>query len=89
MYKDGLAGVILENTFSSIGDMVNVMFPKLRAFKWLVLRNYWPSVDRIGTITLPLLFIFSMRDELVPPEQMSHLFVKATQSRFKMKVSHF
>lgn len=66
-------GVILENTFTSIADMVDHIFPKLKFFKGLVQRNFWPSIDRIRSIEHPILFIHSTKDEIVPPEQMKIL----------------
>jgi alpha-beta hydrolase superfamily lysophospholipase len=52
-----VAGVILENTFTSIGEMVDVIFPKLRWFKNIVQRNYWPTADRVPLIRQPILFV--------------------------------
>lgn len=52
-----VAGAIIENTFTSISEMVDLMFPYLRFLKRLVLRNHWPSIDRIGRLQLPILFI--------------------------------
>lgn len=71
--KFPLAGVILENTFTSISDMADVLFSKVRFLKGLVLRNFWPSIDRIPRIKQPILFIQSLRDELIPPKQMTAL----------------
>lgn len=42
-----VAGVIIENSFTSLGDMAEILFPKLRLFKNLILRNDWPSATRI------------------------------------------
>ncbi|KAL4464801.1 hypothetical protein ABPG74_011362 [Tetrahymena malaccensis] len=81
--KFNLAGVIVENTFTSISDMVDVIFSKVRFLKGLVLRNYWPSIERIQKIKQPMLFIRSDLDELVPPAQMNRLYQTATSARFK------
>ena len=43
-------GLILENTFTSIPDMVDALFGKLACLKSLILANYWPSSKRIKEI---------------------------------------
>ena len=64
-------GLILENTFTSIPDMVDAIFPKwISTMKWLVLRISWGSIDLIPSVTSPILFISGLQDELVPPEHM-------------------
>ena len=71
-YKNKISGFILENTFTSIQDMVKVLFPPLVYVDFLR-RNHWRSIDRIGNINRPILFIKSLRDELIPPKQMDEL----------------
>ena len=56
-----VAGVILENTFSSISSMVDVIFPKLKMFKNLIQRNYWPTFDRLPHIRSPVLFVICIQ----------------------------
>ena len=46
-YKDKIAGLILENTFTSISDMIDYLLPVFKFLKFLQ-RNYWPSIDRIN-----------------------------------------
>ena len=65
-YKNIIQGVILENTFTSIADMIDSIFPYLRYFKYFQ-KNHWRSIDLIQKLTAPILFIKSMKDELVPP----------------------
>eukprot|EP01017_Pseudomicrothorax_dubius_P031542 TRINITY_DN4041_c0_g1_i1.p1 TRINITY_DN4041_c0_g1~~TRINITY_DN4041_c0_g1_i1.p1 ORF type:complete len:256 (+),score=53.30 TRINITY_DN4041_c0_g1_i1:351-1118(+) len=86
-FNDRVAGVILENTFKSISDMVDVVFPKLSYFKNLVLRNHWPTIHRIGRVTKPILFIMSIKDEIVPLQHMLDLYVaKKTGFRDKYEI---
>lgn len=49
--------LILEVTFTSIHDMVDIMFRPLRHLKSLILRNHWRTVDLIKDIDCPILFI--------------------------------
>ncbi|ETO29568.1 hypothetical protein RFI_07552 [Reticulomyxa filosa] len=58
---DKLAGVILENTFTSIGDMIKHVFPILDIgfVKKYMLRSEWKSIESIADVTCPLLFLSS------------------------------
>ncbi len=49
-------------------------------FKFLQ-TNHWRSIDLIGYIKAPILFIKSEKDELIPPEQMNNLMNNANQSK--------
>ena len=52
-----IAGAIIENTFTSIPEMVDHMFSMVAFLKGPVLRNYWKSIDHIPDIKIPLLFV--------------------------------
>jgi pimeloyl-ACP methyl ester carboxylesterase len=73
-----ISGVILENTFTNIPDMVNAVMPKIAFLKFLVLRIDWPSLTRIKAITCPIMFISGDKDELVPTKLMQQLYDNAT-----------
>ncbi|KAI8565377.1 hypothetical protein RHMOL_Rhmol03G0254200 [Rhododendron molle] len=76
-----VAALILENTFTSILDMAGVLLPFLRWFiggsgskspkvlNFLV-RSLWNTVDVIGQIKQPVLFLSGLQDEMVPPVHM-------------------
>lgn len=49
--------VVLENTFSSVGAMVDVLMPYICALKGLVLRIKWDSDNKIGQLEQPILFV--------------------------------
>lgn len=76
-------GVIVENTFTCIGDIVDFLMPKISWLKGLVLRNHWPSITRIQAITCPMMFVSGRNDELVPAVQMDRLFNSAASANFK------
>ncbi len=78
--------MILENTFSSMGDIVDHLLPLLKYVKNLVLKNKWPSGERIINISVPILFVISEHDELIPYSHMEKLYKIASNSRFKHKV---
>ncbi|KFG46673.1 phospholipase/carboxylesterase [Toxoplasma gondii p89] len=70
-------GVIVENTFTSLLDMVWVVFPLLRPFQRTVRilqRLYMDNGEKIQRLRLPILFISGQKDELVPTRHMKKLF---------------
>ncbi|PIN19849.1 putative alpha/beta hydrolase BEM46 [Handroanthus impetiginosus] len=85
---DKVAALILENTFTSILDMAGVLLPFLKWFigktnsKGLrvlnfVVRSPWSTIDIIGEIKRPVLFLSGLKDEMVPPSHMEMLYAKA------------
>ena len=81
--RGGIAAVIVENTFLSIGKMVDTIFPALVPLKPLVLRLRWNSEAIIDRVEQPILFINGARDELVPPSHSHQLHKQAAAARFK------
>ncbi|KAI5674309.1 hypothetical protein M9H77_14673 [Catharanthus roseus] len=85
---DKVAGLILENTFTSILDMAGVLLPPL---KWFIggsgskgpkllnflVRSPWNTIDIVGEIKQPILFLSGLQDEMVPPVHMQMLYAKA------------
>ncbi|XP_078444350.1 alpha/beta-Hydrolases superfamily protein isoform X3 [Wolffia australiana] len=86
-----VSGLILENTFTSILDMAGVMLPFL---KWFIghggskhprllnflVRSPWNTIDDIGQIKQPILFLSGLQDEMVPPSHMQILYDKAAEN---------
>eukprot|EP00172_Hildenbrandia_rubra_P001328 Plantae.Rhodophyta-Hildenbrandia_rubra.ctg18693.p1 GENE.Plantae.Rhodophyta-Hildenbrandia_rubra.ctg18693~~Plantae.Rhodophyta-Hildenbrandia_rubra.ctg18693.p1 ORF type:complete len:288 (+),score=34.23 Plantae.Rhodophyta-Hildenbrandia_rubra.ctg18693:475-1338(+) len=75
-------GVVIENTFTSIDDLIDVLLPPLRLFKCLN-RNRWNSLRIINKVKIPILFLSGLRDELVPPSHMRRLHEAASASTVK------
>ncbi|KAL8498059.1 hypothetical protein ACS0TY_021408 [Phlomoides rotata] len=85
---DKVAALILENTFTSILDMAGVLLPFL---KWFIgksgskgprvlnflVRSPWSTIDVVGEIKQPILFLSGLQDEMVPPSHMEMLYAKA------------
>ena len=72
-----LKGIILENTFTSISDMVDQLMPLVAIFKRFIQKIFYPTIDRIGKISCPILFIRGMKDEIVPCDHTKRLKEKA------------
>jgi len=88
--KQAVKGVILENTFTSIFDMVLVIAGNIGICDLSCLRpimnsffltSVWNSEKTITRIRAPILFLSGLQDELVPPEQMRKLRSCARNSR--------
>jgi fermentation-respiration switch protein FrsA (DUF1100 family) len=65
-------GLILRGTFTSLVDAASYHYPWLPV-RW-VLVDRFPSIDRIGTVTCPLLVIHGRQDTIVPFELGKRLF---------------
>lgn len=79
-----LKGLIIENTFTSIGDMVDNLMPLVAKFKVFIQRVFYPSIDRIPQITTPILFIRGMKDNIVPCNHSERLNKAAVNAPFTM-----
>lgn len=66
--QDSIKGLIVENTFTSIskfldfliilGGMSELILPTwIGPLKYAIVPNYWPSIETIPRITIPILFI--------------------------------
>lgn len=85
--SDEICGLIVENTFTCISDMVDQLFPLLKYFKKYILRLDWSSYKRIRKITAPILFLSGLSDEVVPSWQMQRLYECATSSKKRTMVT--
>lgn len=69
------AGLITVATFSSLVDAAQHRFPYVPV-GWLLVDRY-PSIDRIGNITCPLLHLHGTHDNIVPMNSGRQLFERA------------
>ncbi|OQD69945.1 hypothetical protein PENDEC_c028G06586 [Penicillium decumbens] len=76
-----IGGLILENTFLSIRKLIPSVFPPARYLARLC-HQYWTSEDVMPKITkVPILFLSGLKDELVPPSNMTQLFAICKSER--------
>lgn len=79
--EDEISGLILENTFLSIRKLIPSVFPPARYLARLC-HQYWISEDILPKITnVPILFLSGLKDEIVPPTNMTQLFSVCTSER--------
>lgn len=76
--------VVLENTYTCIGDMVDKLMPFLRLLKTHLLTIKWDSDKKIQQLTQPIFFVSGDSDELVPTAHMAKLHQLATKSRLSV-----
>ncbi|KAG8986524.1 hypothetical protein FRB90_003951 [Tulasnella sp. 427] len=72
---DAIHALILENTFTSIPDLIPTVMPYLSSVSFLC-HQVWPSSTSIAKIppSTPMLMISGLQDELVPPSHMKRLW---------------
>lgn len=82
IFQDRINALVLENTFTSLLDMIKLEFPILGVFRYLS-RNRWQSKKRIGNLKLPILFLSGQRDAYIPPPMMRTMYDLATSADYK------
>lgn len=72
---DKIAGLILENTFTSLPSLIPHALPLLSPFAFLC-HQKWHSISKVSKISpeTPILMLSGLKDEIVPKEQMRMLF---------------
>lgn len=61
-----IAGLVLENTFLSMRQLIPSVVPPAR-YLTILCHQVWPSESLIPTITeVPILFLSGLQDEIVP-----------------------
>lgn len=78
-HEPKVRGIIIENTFTSMEDLVSHLSPVLSRFRRLM-KNKWRSEDLIGKLRLPILFLSGRADEIVPAHMMTQLHKAAVCS---------
>lgn len=75
--RDGIAGVVVESSFTSIGDIVrHSKWGWVPGLTWLVTQPF-DSAARIRQVNEPLLFIHGTEDRIVPHTMSDRLFAAA------------
>ncbi|KAG8968581.1 hypothetical protein FRC05_001506 [Tulasnella sp. 425] len=72
---DAVHALIVENTFTSIPDLIPTVMPYLSSVSFLC-HQVWPSSTSIAKIppSKPVLMISGLQDEVVPPSHMKKLW---------------
>jgi fermentation-respiration switch protein FrsA (DUF1100 family) len=81
--KDGKArvrGLVIESTFTSLGDVATAMANTSLPVRWLLSQKF-DSIDKIGEINMPLLIVHGAADRYVPPRFSEQLFNAAREPK--------
>jgi abhydrolase domain-containing protein 13 len=82
VFEKNVNALVLENTFTSLLDMIKLEFPILGIFRHLS-RNKWQSKKLIPNLALPLLFLSGARDSYIPPAMMRKMHELASKARLR------
>jgi len=82
-YKTIICGMILENTFASLKEVLLDILPWFPFIAFFGGKQ-WNSRELISTIEMPMLFVRSMEDRLVAPWQMLELMKSAARCQLKV-----
>jgi fermentation-respiration switch protein FrsA (DUF1100 family) len=77
--------LIIESGFCSVPDLGKKFFPHIPVR--LISRFHYATIDKIGRIPVPKLFIHSPDDEIIPFEQGVRLFEKAGEPKEFLKIT--
>ncbi len=80
-------GLILRSTFTRLTDVAAWHLPWLPV-RWM-LRDRYPSADRIGQVTCPIMIVHGHRDTIVPFEEGEQLFAAAPMQSANGAPKHF
>jgi len=82
--KDGspsaARGLILESTFTSLGDVAAVVADTALPVRWLLSQKF-DSIDKIDQVGMPLLLVHGQDDRYVPPRFSQQLYEAAQQPK--------
>ena len=73
-------GIILESPFTSISKAAKIYYPYLPIN--LVLKDRYDSIEKIQSITVPILIMHGKKDNIVPQKMGLELFEKANEPKF-------
>ena len=73
-------GIILESPFTSIAKAAKIYYPFLPIN--LILKDRYDSIEKIQSITAPILIMHGKKDNIVPQKMGLELFEKANEPKF-------
>jgi len=77
--------LIVESGFTSVADLGQRYFPYLPVR--LLTRHRYETIEKVGWITIPKLFIHSTGDEIVPFQQGMALYEKASEPKEFLRIA--
>lgn len=77
---DDAAGLIVESTFTSLGDMAALTWARFLPVR-LVLTQHYDSLAKIGKVKIPTLFVHGKTDRFVPYAMTERLYAAAVSPK--------
>lgn len=80
-YTQHIHSVFIENTFTSLPEIgaIVIGIPIIGLLPYWCFKNQFPSIKRVPKITVPVMYLSGLTDNLIPPQMMKTLF-EATQN---------
>ena len=78
--RNTFGGIILESPFTSIAKAAKVYYPYLPIN--LILKDRFNSIEKIQSITIPILIMHGKKDNIIPQTMGLELFEKANEPKF-------
>jgi uncharacterized protein len=76
------AGLVMESTFTSMGEMVHRLMPAgLYLVSWWTMNLRFNNLDKISKVKVPLLLIHGDQDPIAPVEMARRLFERAKKPK--------
>lgn len=87
---DEIAGLILENTFISIPEMIPALVPALKYLRFFS-ANKWNSLKLVKEkeLKVPTLFCAAIKDEMVPHKHMLELYAAAIEKNPDLSITMY
>ncbi|KAL5493710.1 hypothetical protein EMCRGX_G014929 [Ephydatia muelleri] len=79
-YVDKIMALIVENTFTSIPHMAQLMFTGARTLPYFCFKNKYLTFQEIRKVRAPTLFLSGLADQLIPPRMMMELYQACSSS---------
>lgn len=73
-HKESVMALVIENTFTSIPKMAQLMFPGASSFPLLCFKNKFLNCYEIRKVRVPTLLLSGLSDQLIPPRMMMELY---------------
>ncbi|XP_029654158.1 protein ABHD13 [Octopus sinensis] len=84
-YSQHIHSVFIENTFTSLPEIgaVVIGIPIIGLLPYWCFKNQFPSIKRVPKITVPVMYLSGLTDNLIPPRMMKMLFESTVNSPLK------
>ena len=74
-----VAGLVVQSSFTQVRDMARTIYPGVPLH--LIARNQFRSIEKVGRLRMPKLFIHGCEDQTVPVDHGRRLFAAAAEPK--------